>query len=62
MKMNYIRHQISGWPGERVSINGNNRGKWCERSPEKLLKVMDVSVILIVVGGMVTWMKTHAKT
>ena len=55
MKTNYIRHQISGWPGERVSINGNNRGKWCERSPEKLLKVMDVSVILIVVVWLHEW-------
>ena len=49
MKMNYIRHQISGWPGEKVSIKGNNRGKSWERSPGKFLEVMDVSVILTVV-------------
>ena len=53
--MNYVRHQISGWPGEKFSIKGNNRGKWCERSPEKFLEVMDVSVILIVVVWLHEW-------
>ena len=55
MQTNYIRHQISGWPRERVSIKGNNRGKWWERSPGKFLEVMDVSVILIVVVWLHEW-------